>query len=201
MGVETIGSVRDCLRAKRHAIIEGWLARTLQTYPEHTGQFLSQEKDPFRNPVGSTLKNALPVLFDGVLEGRDSAQITPALDSIVRIRAVQDFTASQAVAFLFLLKRVVREAMHRPPHPPLSPTVGGEEKGERVSVVEDLAALDGRIDEIALLAFDLFMKCRERIYEIKAKEARRRIYVLERMYGMEPSASACGPDLPLAPEP
>jgi len=171
----------------RHAIIEGWLARTLQTYPEHTGRFLSQEKDPFRNPVGSTLKDALPVLLDGVFERTDPIQITPALDSIVRIRAVQDFTASQAVAFLFLLKPVVREVLW------------GD--SQALQDREGLAALDGRIDEMALLAFDLFMKCRETIYEIKAKEARRRIYVLERMYGMEPSASACGPDLPLAPQP
>jgi hypothetical protein len=36
---------------------------------------------------------------------------------------------------------------------------------------------------MALLAFDLFMKCRERIYEIKANEARRRMFLLERMQG------------------
>jgi hypothetical protein len=64
-----------------------------------------------------------------------------------------------------------------------------------------LAAVDGRIDEMALLAFDLFMKCRERMYEIKTNEAKRRIYVLERMYGMEPSATACGPEIPSAPRP
>ena len=46
---------------------------------------------------------------------------------------------------------------------------------------------------MALLAFDLFMKCRERIYEIRANEAKRRIFVLERMHGLEPSATACGP--------
>ena len=187
MSVETTESLRDCLKAKRHAIIERWLTRTLQTYPEHTGRFLSQERDPFRNPVGSTLKNALPVLLDGVLEGRDAVQITPALDSIVRIRAVQDFTASQAVAFLLLLKQVVREVLR--------------EEAQGLQDGGGLAALDCRIDEMALLAFDLFMKCRERIYEIKANEARRRIYVLERMYGMEPSATACGPDIPLAPQP
>jgi len=38
-----------------------------------------------------------------------------------------------------------------------------------------------RIDELALCAFDLFMKCREEIYEIKAREAQRKVYVLERL--------------------
>lgn len=196
MSLEDAQPLRDALAARKNAIIQAWLARTLQTYPEHTRRFLSQERDPFRNPVGSTLKDALPVLFDAVLEGMDTAQVIPALDSIVRIRAVQDFTPSQAVAFLFLLKQVVREALHRPPHPALSPAGGGEEKGEGVALMGGLAVVEGRIDEMALLAFDLFMKCRERIYEIKANEAKRKIYVLERMYGVEPAATACGPEAP-----
>ncbi|MFI5340367.1 MAG: RsbRD N-terminal domain-containing protein [Candidatus Methylomirabilales bacterium] len=187
MSVEGAKPLRDALAAKKTAMIEAWLARILQTYPEHTGRFLSRERDPFRNPVGSTLKDALPVLFDGVLEGMDTPQVTPALDSIVRIRAVQDFTAGQAVAFLFLLKQVVREA------------VQGEV--QKCPDGDGLAAVEGKIDEMALLAFDLFMRCREKIYEIKANEAKRRIYVLEKRYGMEASATASGGEVPSAPRP
>ncbi len=54
---------------------------------------------------------------------------------------------------------------------------------------------------MALLGFDLFMRCRERIYEIKANEAKRRLYVLERMYGAEGTSAACGPEAPSAPRP
>jgi hypothetical protein len=185
MSVEGARPLRDALAAKKTAIIEAWLTRILQTYPEHTGRFLSRERDPFHNPVGSTLKDALPVLFDGVLEGMDTAQVTPALDSIVRIRAVQDFTAGQAVGFVFLLKKIMREALGHE-------TNRGPNGG-------DLAAVEGRIDEMALLAFDLFMRCREKIYEIKANEAKRRIYVLEKRYGMETSATASGPEVPSPP--
>lgn len=177
----------EALAAKKHAIIEAWLAQTLQTYPEHTSRFLLQEKDPFRNPVGHTLKEAFPALFDQLIGGMDATTITPLLDGIVRIRAVQDFTAGQAVAFLFLLKKVVREAL--------------QDEIQRRPDGDGLAAVEGRIDEMALLAFDLFMKCREKIYEIKANEAKRRIYVLERMHGMEPSATACGPEVPSTPRP
>jgi hypothetical protein len=38
-----------------------------------------------------------------------------------------------------------------------------------------------RIDQTALLAFDLFMKCREEIYEIKARERQREGFVWERI--------------------
>ncbi|MGD0263407.1 MAG: RsbRD N-terminal domain-containing protein [Candidatus Methylomirabilota bacterium] len=182
MSLEDAQSLRDTLAARKNAIIQAWLARTLQTYPEHTGRFLLQEKDPFRNPVGHTFTEAFPTLFDQLVGGMDTATITPVLDGIVRIRAVQDFTASQAVAFLFLLKKVVREAL--------------EGEIQRRPDGGGLVAVEGRIDEMALLAFDLFMKCREKIYEIKANEAKRKIYVLERMYGVQPAATACGPEAP-----
>jgi hypothetical protein len=146
------------LADKRSAVIQEWFERTLQSYPEQTSGFLRGEKDPFRNPVGHTLREGLGVLFDEILGEMDEVRITAALDAIVRIRAVQDHTASEAVAFLFLLKEVLRD---KPP-------------------AGDLAMLENRIDRVALLAFDLYMKCREKIYEIKAEEAKRRVYVLER---------------------
>jgi hypothetical protein len=164
----------EALAAKRGAIVEEWLARTLQSYPEHTSTFLSREKDPFKNPVGHTLAEALPALFDRLVEGADAATLSRSLDPIVRMRAVQDFSAGQAVAFIFLLKRVLREAL------------GGEKRGGAGS--EGLAALEARIDEMALLAFDLFMQCRERLYEIRAKEAKRRLFVLDRIREKRPGA-------------
>jgi hypothetical protein len=158
----------EALLAKKSAIVKEWLARTLQTYPEHTSRFLSQEKDPFRNPVGYTLREALPALFDRLVEGSDAATLSRLLDPILRIRAVQDFSAGQAVAFIFLLKRVIREAL--------------EDETHRDPNGEGLAAVEARIDEMALLGFDLFMRCREQIYEIKASEAKRRLFVLKRMH-------------------
>jgi hypothetical protein len=147
------------LAGERSAVVREWFERTLRGYPEQSSGFLRGEKDPFRNPVGHTLRDGLGVLLDEILGEMDEARITAALDAIVRIRAVQDHTASQAVGFLFLLKEVLREK----------------------SPAADLATLENRIDRMALLAFDLYMKCREKICEIKAEEARRRVYLLERV--------------------
>jgi hypothetical protein len=158
----------EALVAKKSIIVNEWLGQTLRTYPEHTSRFLAQEKDPFRNPVGHTLREALPALFERLIAGSDAATLSRLLDPILRIRAVQDFSAGQAVAFVFLLKRVMREVL-------------GDET-DRDTGGESLAAMEARIDEMALLAFDLFMKCREQIYEIKWSEAKRRLFVLERMH-------------------
>ncbi len=181
------------LAAQKDSIVQEWLARALQSYPEHTGRFLARERDPFRNPVGHTLKMALPALFDQLVGDTDAAAVSSILDDILRIRAVQDFSAGQAVAFLFLLKPVIRDALQSSPHPPLSPghpaleRGRGEDtqgvRGEGAGWLDALAALEAKIDQMVLLAFDRFMRCREAIYEIKANEARRRIGVLFRRYG------------------
>jgi len=44
-----------------------------------------------------------------------------------------------------------------------------------------LAAFEGRIDGMALVASDLFVRCREQISEIKARSARRQAFVAERL--------------------
>jgi hypothetical protein len=94
------------------------------------------------------------------------ASLAPVLDNIVRIRAIQDFTASQAVSFPFLLKQIIR----------------AEFEPDALPYSEELAALEARIDELALLAFDLYVKCREQVFEIKANEIKRRAFILERAH-------------------
>jgi hypothetical protein len=147
------------LPEQKRALLEKWLERTLAAYPNPTLRFLHGEKDRFRNPVGHTLREGLAMLLDGLTGEMDPTKIGPALESIVRLRAVQDFTPSQAVGFVYLLREILYEELE-----------GG-----------GLPAVQKRIDELALLAFDLFMKCREEIFEIKARETRRQTYVWERM--------------------
>jgi len=166
------GALAEVLAAKKDAIVQEWLARTLRTYPGHTAAFLGRKTDRFRNPVGHTLREALPALFDEILGEMDPVKLAQLLDGIVRIRAVQDFTAAQAVAFVLLLKQVVRDELRG--------------AGQGGAVWQGLAALEDRIDEVMLLAFDLFMGCRERLYRIRANEAQRRAFLLEKMQGTRP---------------
>ena len=87
-----------------------------------------------------------------------------ALDGIVRIRAVQDFRAAAAVGFLFQLKPLIREQ--------LQGTVqanGG---------MPEVGALEERIDTAILLAFDIYMECREQVYSIRTNSIMRRTELL-----------------------
>jgi len=142
----------------REAIAEQWLGRILRTYPSQTARFLEEEQDPFRNPVGHTLKQALGILLDELLLGMESSRVAAALDSIVQIRAVQDCTPTHALEFLFQLKSILRDQ---------APDTG-------------LDLVYSRIDEMVMMALDLYVKYRERTFAARANEARRQVYVLER---------------------
>lgn len=156
------------LDSRRAAIAERWTNLALEVYPEDSARFLRHERDRFRNPVGRITRDSLGVLLDGVLAGRPAKEARQALDAIVRIRAVQDLAPSQAVGFVFLLKRALREQLER--------AEGSDgDDGE-------LARLDDEIDRLALRAFDLFMQCREQICDLRSNEIKRRTSrLLERL--------------------
>jgi len=143
----------------RNAILQDWLAQAAHTWPEQAA--LLDVRDPFHNPVGCALREGLPELLDAVLADEWPEGAGAALERLVRIRAVQDFTASQAVSFLLLLKPVLRARL--------------AESRSRVEALED------RVDRLMLVAFDLFTGCREQARQIQLDEARRRVYLGERV--------------------
>jgi len=146
------------------AILEQWFARTLETYGAEAVPFLKDERDPFRNPVGNRLRESMAVLVEELLADggaespahvlfSDVVRVQSALAEIVRIRAVQDLTATQAVGFIFLLRPILDSALPS----------------------GNAALLNRRIDQFALLAFDEYVRCRERLAEIRASERLRTV--------------------------
>lgn len=149
--------VRNLLSGKKSALLERWFDIVLETYPHDSSGFLKNKKRQFANPVGYTISQGLEDLLDELLQerGMDVEKVSSVLEGIIRIRAVQDVTPSRALTFIFRLKNVLREELR-------STTVPSEE----------IDALESRIDAMALISFDLFMKCREKIYDLKANELR-----------------------------
>ncbi len=147
------------LTERKSAILKKWFDAVADTYPEDTSGFLKKQKAQFTNPVGYNLAEGLEGLFDALLQGMIPDTVSAFLDSIVRIRAIQDFTPSEAVSFIFQLKKIVRQEL-------------GSEVVQQLRVVEELTAFDAAVDDLVLFSFDIYMKCREKIYEIKANEAR-----------------------------
>ena len=101
------------LAKKKDAIVKDWFERVSRTYAPDTAQFLKSVQDPISNPVGQSLSIGLAGLFEQLLVGPDKEAVKTYLDPIIRIRAVQNFTPSQAVAFVFILKTVIRENLKK----------------------------------------------------------------------------------------
>lgn len=150
-------SLSEILFAKRSNIIRQWFDEILSSYPSDTVKFLKSQRDPFSNPVGNTIREGIDNLFNELISDKPDSGLTPYLDNIIRIRAVQDFTPSEAVSFIFGLKDILRREL----------------KDElRNGISQEYLDFENKIDNLALLAFDLFIQCREKIYELKAKEVK-----------------------------
>jgi len=146
------------LAQNRAAILERWNHLIVETYPPNTSRFLRRERDRFINPVGYTISREIGVLYEELLGEMDVDRISGSLENIMKIRSVQDFSPSEGVVFVLLLKKTIREKL-------------GSEISD-VRIFEEWSTLESKIDTMALLAFDIYMKCREKIYEIKINEVK-----------------------------
>ncbi|MEK6744985.1 MAG: RsbRD N-terminal domain-containing protein [Nitrospirota bacterium] len=150
--------LKEHLQENRSAIVNQWFETVVGTYQEETRGPLRRQNAPFTNPVGFNTLQGLEGLFEGLLKGMLPSDTSRFLDGIVRIRAVQDFPPSEALQFILQLKTVVRSKLG--------------ETAQEPAMAGELVSFESSIDDLALFAFDLYMQCRETIYDIKAKEAR-----------------------------
>jgi len=150
------------IEQKKAAIIKKWFDLTAQTYAPDTAEFLKSKTDPFANPVGGSIFSSLNVLLDQLIHDMDPNIITTYLDPIIRIRAVQNFTPSQATSFILSLKKALRANLAK--------------ELRDIRHAEKLFEFESKIDQLCLMAFDIYMQCREKIYEIGANETRNRTF-------------------------
>ena len=149
-------------RASAKAVAERWIERTLASYPAGAVHGLLGERDPFRNPAGHAIREGLIVLARELLGGMDEKAMAPALDAVVRLRAVQGFRPSEALGFVFDLRAIMVET-------------AGAETADAETAAQAPPDLGSRIDRLALMAFDQYMACREQIAGLREKELRKRL--------------------------
>jgi hypothetical protein len=147
--------LNDALKAHREAVLDRWFQVALATYPADAARFLASDANRFSNPVGHTVRESLSRVYDGLAGAPDPAALAAAVDGMVRIRAVQEFSPSGAIGFVFALRQILRE-----------------ELAEAGLAPADLALLDAAVDRAALAAFDVYMQCREKIFDIRVREIR-----------------------------
>jgi len=155
------------LAEKKADIVSKWFHNLCQEYPDKTVDHLKNSKSQFANPIGHNLYQGLEGIFDQALEDGDAEEFCLNLDKVLRIKAVQDFSPSQAIAFIFILKNHIREELYN--------------QSSKEVTFKELAVIEQRIDNIALIAFDIYTQCREAIYQLRIDEVKRRCSTLERV--------------------
>lgn len=163
-------TLEKILLQKREDIQGRWLECLLNTYATDARRFFRKQKDHFANPVGTTFDAELENLLLAFLERADGETLRPILDRILRMRAVQDFDPSRGLSFLFSLKDIVREV--------------AEKEILEQNLAREVVELEARIDRMALLAFDVYMGCRETLYELKANQMKNQVSGLLRRAGL-----------------
>lgn len=147
------------LKENKQKLVDAWIASVIATYPADAVKFFKNTKDPFANPVGSTIKRGIGLLFAQVVKKKmDPAVVNEALDLIIRLRSVQEFSPSQTISFIFSIKHLLRKSLdkYRP------------DKGVEL-FLEDVAS---NVDELILIAVDIYGKCREKIYLLRINQAK-----------------------------
>jgi len=157
-GIEmTLGNL---LSGQKADITRKWLDALVDSYPSDTRRFLRKEKSRFANPVGHTYRDEVERLFDAFVNDQ-TEKMASALDGILRVRAIQDFTPSGALEFLFQFRQIVREALQ------------GKGLGNGASGA--LKEADEKLDQLLLFGFDIYSKRREKIYDLRVNEIKRRV--------------------------
>ena len=95
----------------------------------------------------------------------DDEKLASHLDRIIRIRAVQEFSPAQAISFVFCVKQIVRDELQR-------------HLNEIQIPASEIVAFESKVDELALLAFNIYTQCRERLYEVRLNEFKNRTFRL-----------------------
>ncbi len=115
--------------------------------------FLASQGNRFSNPVGHEINTAAGELFDAIVDGGSGNRIRLALDGLIKIRAVQDFAPSEAVGFIFSLRRIMLDEIHQA-------ISGGAQVDEILGVVSDF-------DTAALAAFAAYAEAKEKISQLR----------------------------------
>lgn len=144
----------------KEAMTSRWIDVVHGTYPFNTVGFLRTRKDRFANPVGYRTEEAAKALMEVVFTPEpDEEALGKAIDEIVRVRAIQDFSPETAVGVFYAMKEIVHDVL--------------AESGRAAETLPALWALESRIDAVALMAFGAYARSREKLHLLKVEEYKR----------------------------
>ena len=140
--------LESAIQEKRKEILARWLEHALALF---TGQIVPG------TPLFEVLDEAMGMILDGFDNGGELCR--EGINRFSRILAVHPFLPSRSMSMFFELQKILLEIV---------PSTTDK------AVEEDLRA---RTNQLLLDSFDLFMKHREIIYQLKVEESSRSMHL------------------------
>lgn len=145
---------------KKQTVLIRWQKAAMDSGTHKDGFKSPKPGGRFSDPMTFLVEKSTEEMWEWLIDA-DATDLYSALENICRLKAVQDDSPAKALGFIFDLKQIIRD-----------------ELAEGKEYIPGILELDKRIDEIALLAFDIYSRCRARIYELQINE-------IKRMYGRD----------------
>lgn len=164
--------IEELFIREQAAIKRLWIDHIVEAYPLDSRDFFKNRNDRFQNPVGAAVAEMVDSLFTALTGNAAHDDLALILDDFIKIRAVQDFAPSVSIGFILYLKHAVREILSKD------------------IVVNDLSAelweFDGKVDRLQLIAFDVYSRSRDKLFEIRANELKRSSFIAFKLTGKIP---------------
>ncbi len=161
--MDGVQSFKKFLQEHKRAILEAWFQSLINIYPAERRDFLRRKEETFTNAIGSSIYEALAKLLGEIIEDKNLGRIEDSLRELIHLRAVEDFSPGQAISFLPTLRQIIKEELRS------ANLINAYQK--------EYDHLVNLIDELTMRAFDIYMGCREKIFNLKVKELKRIIKV------------------------
>jgi len=151
-------SLAELLLQGKGSILKRWLNLIEESRPSGNAPF-TRSNDELTNPEGFITHREVEALFHELLQNElNFEKVCISLDNIVRIKAVQDLSPAQTIAFVFLLKEAIVSEL--------------QSEIEKRQLLGEWLALELKIDMLASLSFDAYMQCREKINQLRFNEVK-----------------------------
>jgi len=151
--------LEERIAERSEELAEKWADLILGTYPPQTQAVWRPNRERFSNPVGHAILTTTAEIIPLLLAWNNAEAVAGSLTQLVKIRAVQDFAPSQALSFVFLLKKLLRQEF-------------AKELSAR-GALDELLAFETRVDNLAVIAFDLYVSARDQVQRMRVEEVKR----------------------------
>lgn len=156
-------SIHESLNKKKQQILSKWQLAAF-SYADHDLLMGKKPRSRFSDPIAYVIEKSTRGIFEWLIKDGNQVDLFAPLEEICRLRAIQESKPSEVLHFIFELKQIIREEL--------------TDKNQTNYWAAALWDLDQRIDEIGLLAFDIYSDCRAKICELRINE-------IKRLYGRD----------------